>query len=365
MIEILIWAGFFVLILFFIALDLGVFHRRPHAIRIREALGWTVLWIVAALVFNVAVYFFYEHHWMVWGESPPPDAGWEAAIQFFTAYLVEKSLSVDNIFVIAVIFAFFRVPAALQHRVLFWGILGAVVLRGIMIAAGTVMIHYLDWVTYIFGALLLYSAYRMAFMGDEDVDPSKNRLVRLARRFFPVVTEFQGQRFFVKRDGRWAMTPLFLALLVVESSDVMFAVDSIPAVLAVTRDPFIVFTSNVFAILGLRSLYFAVAGLMELFEHLRASLVVLLAYIGVKMLLAHHFPIPNYISLLVIGSILGVGVVASIISMALKPKPPAKTQPINPMVEPDNSGVGLEAASAVERRWEHDLADQSVNEPHS
>ncbi len=346
MIETLIWSGFFLLIVLFVALDLGVFHRHPHAIRIREAIGWSVVWIVAALLFNIAVYFIYEHHWMVWGASPREDAGMEAAVQFFTGYIVEKSLSLDNIFVIAMIFTFFRVPASLQHRVLFWGILGAVVMRGLMIAAGTALIHYLDWVTYVFGALLLYSAYRMAFLVEADVDPAKNRLVRLTRRFFPVVAEFEGQRFFVKRDGRWAMTPLFLALLVVESSDVMFAVDSIPAVLAITRDPFIVFTSNVFAMLGLRALYFAVAGLMELFEHLRTSLVVLLAYMGVKMLVSHHFPIPNRVSLVIIASILAVGIVASLVSSGR-----SKTKSPVP-AELDSLPKGLHEAS-VQQTAEH------------
>lgn len=311
MIEFFIWFGFLLLIAALIALDLGVFHRHAHVIRIREALAWTALWIFAALIFNVAVYFMYEHGWMEWSGSPTKYPGFEAAIQFLTGYLVEKSLSVDNIFVIAVIFAFFGVPAALQHRVLFWGIIGAVVLRGIMIAAGTALIHYLDWVTYVFGALLLFSAYKMAFLDEKSVSPERNRLVRLARRFFPTVTYFEGERFFVHHEGRRAITPLFLALIVVESSDVMFAVDSIPAVLAITRDPFIVFTSNVFAILGLRSLYFAVAALLGVFKHLKTSLVLLLGYIGVKMILAHHVAIPSGVSLAIITTILLSGIVAS------------------------------------------------------
>jgi len=313
-IELLIWCAFVLVVGGLIALDLGVFHRQAHFIRIREALAWSALWIAAALVFNVVVYYLYEYRWMQWDGHPPSHAGLEAAIQFLTGYLVEKSLSVDNIFVIAVIFAFFRVPPAYQHRVLFWGIFGAVVLRGIMIATGTALIHYLDWVTYIFGALLLYSAYKMAFLSEENVSPENNRLVRVVRRFYPVVTTFEGCRFFVIHNGRRAMTPLFLALLVVETSDVMFAVDSIPAVLAITQDPFIVFTSNVFAILGLRSLYFAVVGLMELFEHMKTSLVLLLTYIGVKMLLVHYVPIPTRVSLAIIGIILLGGIVASLIA---------------------------------------------------
>ncbi|MBM3999229.1 MAG: TerC family protein [Planctomycetes bacterium] len=322
----LIWMAFLLLVSSLVALDLGVFHRRAHVVRIREALGWTAVWVTVALMFNVGVYFLYENGLMGAGKEHPAGAGKAAAIEFFTGYLVEESLSVDNIFVIAVIFAYFRIPIALQHRVLFWGILGAVVLRVTMILLGTALIARFEWIMYVFGVMLLYSAYKMLSLGDEPIDPEKNILTRITRRFIPVTTRIESERFFV-RDERGALsaTPLFLALLVVESSDVMFAVDSIPAVFAVTQDPFIVFTSNVFAIMGLRSLYFAVAGMMNLFHYLKTSLVVLLAFIGVKMLLTHHVEIPNPVSLAIIATILAIGVGASLIVR-------------NPRADPDADG---------------------------
>ena len=310
-----VWIGFLVFVLVMVALDLGVFHRKARTPTIPEALAWTAVWIVLALAFNVLVFFLYEQNWgggttVATGHL----AGREAAIQFFTGYLVEKSLSIDNIFVIAMIFAFFRVPLAEQHRVLFWGILGAVVLRGFMIAIGSVLIERFDWVVYVFGGLLILSAVKMLVVRHDNIDPGRNILVRLTRRLYPVSDHFDGGRFFTTVGGRKAATPLFLALVLVETSDVMFAADSIPAIFAVTRDPFLVFTSNVFAILGLRSLYFALAGLMEKFRYLKMSLVFVLAYVGVKMMLSHHRPIPNLVSLAIIGGILAVGVLASIVA---------------------------------------------------
>ena len=312
--AIFVWIAFFVLVFGFLALDLGVFHRRPHAISIKEALAWTAFWIALALAFNGFVYLLYEHHWLDFGTSSLRHEleGSEAALKFFTGYLVEKSLSVDNIFVIAMIFAYFGVPLQYQHRVLFWGILGALVLRGVMIAAGTALITKFSWTTYLFGALLLLTAGRLLVTRHDNLEPGRNLLVRLVRRVYPVSNDFDGSHFFTAIDGKRAITPLFLALIVVESSDVMFAVDSIPAIFAITSDPFIVFTSNVFAILGLRSLYFAVAGMMARFRYLKMSLVFLLTYIGVKMLLTHHHPIPTAVSLAVIVGILAVGVVASV-----------------------------------------------------
>jgi len=231
-------------------------------------------------------------------------------------YLLEKSLSVDNIFVIAMIFAFFRVPLAEQHRVLFWGILGAVVLRAAMIAIGATLIERFDWIVYVFGGLLILSAVKMLVVRHDNIDPDRNVVVRLTRRLYPVSNEFDGSHFFTVVNGRSAVTPLFLSLVLVETSDVMFAVDSIPAIFSVTRDPFLVFTSNVFAILGLRSLYFALAGLMEKFRYLKMSLVFVLAYVGVKMMLSHHHPIPNLVSLAVIGGILSVGVLSSMVAVS-------------------------------------------------
>jgi tellurite resistance protein TerC len=260
------------------------------------------------------VFFLYERNWPWASVSTEHLTGRQAATQFFTGYLLEKSLSVDNIFVIAMIFAYFAVPLNEQHRVLFWGILGAVVLRGVMIAAGASLIHRFEWIVYIFGGLLILSAMKMLIVRHDNIHPDRNLLVRLTRRLYPVTSDFHGSRFFVKLHGRRAATPLFLALALVESSDVMFAVDSIPAIFAVTRDPFLVFTSNIFAILGLRSLYFVLAGFMDRFRYLKMSLVFILAYVGVKMLLSHHYAIPNLVSLSVIGGMLAVGVLASLVA---------------------------------------------------
>ncbi len=308
----LVWGGFILLIVAMVALDLGVFHRRPRVVTLPEALGWTAAWIALALLFNVGVYYLYELNPSGWDIDTRQLTGSEAALQFFTGYLVEKSLSIDNIFVIAMIFAHFRVPLSEQHRVLFWGIFGALVLRGIMIAGGLVLLERFAWIVYVFGGLLIYSAASMLVTRHDTLSPDKNLLVRLVRRVYPVTTDFHGSRFFVVEDGVRKATPLFLALVLVEASDVTFAIDSIPAIFAVTQDPFLVFTSNVFALLGLRSLYFVLAGLMERFRYLKVSLVFLLAYIGVKMMLVHHYPIPNPVSLAIIGGILSVGVLASL-----------------------------------------------------
>lgn len=312
--TVLVWIGFLVLITLVVALDLGVFHRKQHVVSLPEALGWSAVWVSLALAFNVGVYYLYEINPAGWDMDTEQLTGQQAAIQFFTGYLVEKSLSIDNIFVIAMIFAHFRVPLSEQHRVLFWGIFGAVVLRGIMIFGGIALIERFDWVIYLLGALLLFSAASMLVVRHDNLAPESNFVIRLVRRFYPVTTEFHGSRFFVTVDGVRHATPLFLALMLVETSDVTFAIDSIPAIFAITRDPFIVFTSNIFAILGLRSLYFVLAGLMDKFRYLKMSLVFLLAFIGVKMLLAHHYPIPNVVSLAVIGGILSVGILASMLA---------------------------------------------------
>jgi len=313
--SIWIWIGFLLFVAVMVLLDLGVFHRKAHAMSIPEALAWTAVWVVLALAFNVLVYFLYEQNWGRGSVvSTEHLSGQQGAVQFFTGYVLEKSLSIDNIFVIAMIFASLRVPLAEQHRVLYWGILGAVVLRGVMIAIGAALIEQIEWIVYVFGALLLLSAVKMLIVRHDNIDPNRNLAVRLTKRVFPVSDHFDGSHFFTSIGGRRAVTPLFMALVLVESSDVMFAVDSIPAIFAVTRDPFLVFTSNVFAILGLRSLYFALAGLMERFRYLKMSLVFVLAYVGVKMMLSHHHPIPNAVSLAIIGGILGVGLVASLFS---------------------------------------------------
>lgn len=313
--ALLIWVGFLVFVLLVVLLDLGVFHRKSHVVSIPEALAWTAVWVAMAVAFNIVLYFLYAENWLGWSQIHSHQlTGKQAAVQFLTGYVVEKSLSIDNIFVIAMIFAFFRVPLSEQHRVLFWGVLGAVVLRGLMIAGGSVLIDRFERVVYVFGVLLIASATKMLVTRHDNIDPDKNLAIRLVRRLYPVTSHFDGSHFFTMVDGRRAATPLLLTLVLVETSDVMFAIDSIPAIFAVTRDPFLVFTSNVFAILGLRSLYFALAGMMDRFRYLKMSLVFLLAYVGMKMMLTHHYPIPNIVSLAIIGGILSVGVMASIVA---------------------------------------------------
>lgn len=313
-----LWLGFLVLVIAFLALDLGVFHRRPHALGVAEALSWSAFWIVLALAFCVFVYFAYERHWLGAGIGPQAAPNGKAAmLQYLTGYLIEKSLSMDNIFVIALIFSYFGVEPRYQHRVLFWGILGALLLRGAMIIGGVALIRWFEWVIYLFGALVLFAAVRMAMHKGEKVHPDKNVVIRVARRFWPVSATFEEHRFVsVDRDsGRRMLTPLAIALITIESTDVMFAIDSIPAVFAVSRDPFIVFTSNVFAILGLRSLYFALAAMLMRFKLLRYSLIGILGFVGIKMLLTDVVEeLPTSVSLIVVGMLLSGGIVASLVA---------------------------------------------------
>lgn len=309
----LIWILFIGLILALLALDLGVLNRKAHVVHAKEALMWTAFWVALALAFNIFVYYFYENQGWGWAPGKVFDVGGkDAALEFFAAYLLEESLSMDNMFVIAMIFAYFKIPGKYQHRVLFWGILGALIMRGGMIALGAALIERFTWVTYIFGAILIITAVKMLIQRHDNIDPEHNWLIRLARRFMPTTTEMAEGKFLLRKEGITYVTPLFLVLLMVETTDLLFAIDSVPAVFAVTHDPFIVFTSNVFAILGLRSLYFALAGLMSKFQYLKMSLVFILAYVGVKMLLAHHYPIPIPVTLGVIGGILSVGILASV-----------------------------------------------------
>jgi tellurite resistance protein TerC len=312
LLDVVVWGSFLAFVLGLLALDLGVFHRETRVIRLGEALAWSGFYLSLALGFAVLVYFLYERNWLGVGVVVGhPLEGHTAALQFVTGYLLEQSLSLDNVFVIALIFAYFRVPLAYQHRVLFWGILGALVMRGTMIGIGAALIARFDWVIYVFGGVLLVTAARMLLVGHEDPEPEKNWLIRSARRVYPITPEFHGDRFFVSVEARRIATPLLLVLLMVESSDVLFAVDSIPAIFAVTQDPFLVFTSNIFAILGLRNLYFVIAPLLNQFRYLKQSLVFILAFVGVKMILSHSQPIPTPVSLAVIVGILGVGVLAS------------------------------------------------------
>ncbi|MEW6249570.1 MAG: TerC family protein [Planctomycetota bacterium] len=311
--EIALWVGFILFILGMLAFDLGVLNRKAHVIRTREALIWSGFVMVLALTFSVVVYYLYENGVIRYldPDTHIPVSGRKAALDFLTGWIIEQSLSLDNIFVIALIFAYFNVPRIYQHRTLFWGIMGALIMRGLMIWAGVTLIELFHWVIYVFGALLLFTALRMAIARDEKVEPERNPLVRLARRLYPVTRDFEGERFFTRMDGRRAITPLFLVLLVIESTDVLFAVDSIPAILAITRDRFLVFTSNVFAILNLRSLYFALSGLLEQFRHLKYSLVFILAYVGVKMLLIDVKKIPTELSLGLIAAALAAGIISS------------------------------------------------------
>jgi tellurite resistance protein TerC len=302
-----LWIGFNVFVLAMLALDLGVFHRKSHAVSGREALIWSVVWITLSLVFNALIYFY-------WDGMAPSSAytNSEAALAFLTGYLIEKSLSVDNIFVFILIFSYFGVPAAYQHRVLFWGILGALIMRGALIAVGAALLHEFHWIIYIFGAFLIFTGIRMAWKHDENVEPDQNPVVRLFRRFMPVTENFERDQFFVRRAGRLMATPLFLILLVVESTDLVFAVDSIPAIFAVTEDPFIVYTSNVFAILGLRALYFLLANVMEKFQYLKFGLSAVLIFIGVKMVIVDFYKIPVGVSLAVVASLLAISILVSL-----------------------------------------------------
>jgi len=296
--TILPYAGFLVFVLAMLAIDLGLFHRESHSVSIREAAGWTIAWITMALLFAVGL----------WWRS-----GSDRALEFVAGYLIEYSLSMDNIFVFVLIFTFFAVPPAYQHRVLFWGILGALVMRGLMIAAGAALIERFEWIIYIFGGFLVFTGIRMAFHKDEAVHPENNPLIRLVTRFVRVTPKFEGDRFFVRDAAGLAATPLFVVLLMVESTDLIFAVDSIPAIFAVTRDPFIVFTSNVFAILGLRSLYFVLQGAVDKFHYLKIGLAAVLTFVGAKMLLGHWYHIPTVASLAIIASLLGTAIVVSLL----------------------------------------------------
>jgi tellurite resistance protein TerC len=294
-----LWIAFNVFVLGMLAIDLGVFHRKAHAVTTREATVWCFVWISLGLIFNAGIYI-----WM----------GPEKGLEFFTGYLIEYSLSVDNIFVFIIILTYFSVAPAHQHRVLFWGILGALIMRGVFIGAGALLLQAFHWVIYIFGAFLVYTGIKMITNEETSVHPEDNPIIKVLRRVMPIASDFEGQRFFVKRDGKWAATPLFVVLLVIESTDLIFAVDSVPAIFAVSQDPFIVYTSNVFAILGLRSLYFLLAGVMDLFIYLRYGLGVVLGFVGVKMLLADIYKIPIGLSLAVVGGVLAISIVASLLA---------------------------------------------------
>ena len=295
------WLTFGVLVVIMLVLDLGVFHRKSHEIKIKEALTWSAIWIALALLFNVGVFF-------IEGKDP--------ALKFLTGYVLEKSLSVDNLFVFLLIFNYFKVSARYQHQILFWGILGAILTRAIFIAAGVTLIHQFEWVIYVFGGFLILTGVKLAFEKDKEIHPEKNVVLRLFKRVMPISTQNDEGRFFVRIQNKLHATPLFVVLLIVETTDVIFAVDSIPAILAITTDPFLVYTSNIFAILGLRALYFALAGLMQLFHFLHYGLAAILVFIGCKMLLGEMWHPSTELALGIIAGILAASILASI----LKPK---------------------------------------------
>ncbi len=292
------WIVFTAFVLGMLALDLGVFHRQAHAVGRKEAALWSLVWILLALVFNAGIYYF---------------NGPTRALEFLTGYLIEKSLSVDNIFVFLVIFSYFGVPSAYQHKVLFWGILGALLMRAIFIATGAALLHHFHWVIYIFGAFLVFTGIKMLGKRETSVHPEANPVLKLLSRLLPVTKQHEGARFFVKRQGQLFATPLFVVLCTVESTDLVFAIDSVPAIFAVTDDPFIVYTSNVFAILGLRALYFLLAGVLDLFCYLHYGLGAVLCFVGVKMMLTDFYKIPIGISLGIVAAILSLSILASLL----------------------------------------------------
>jgi len=318
-----LWIGFNVFVLAMLALDLGVFHRKAHVVSLRESLGWTFTWVALALCFNAGVWYF---------------GGQTKALEFFTGYVIEKSLSVDNVFVFALLFSYFAVPPLYQHKVLFWGILGALMMRAIMIVAGAALLTKFAWIIYVFGAFLILTGIKMIVKREEEIHPERNPVVKWFKRLMPVTADFRADKFFVRENGVRMATPLFVVLLLVEFTDLIFAVDSIPAIFAVTTDPFIVYTSNVFAILGLRSLYFALAGVMDKFHYLKIGLGVALTFVGVKMLLGHSpYKIDTLVSLGVIVAILTTSVVWSLlVPKKAKPAVVAHPGPDAPRNNPGN-----------------------------
>lgn len=306
----IVWALFIAFIVLCLALDLGVFNRNPHVIKTKEAAIWTAIWVTVAIGFSGIIYWLFNDGLI---ENPTDLSPKLAVLKYITGYLIELSLSIDNVFVIAVIFSSFAIPKKYQHEVLFWGILGAIVFRALMIFFGVALINKFDWIIYVFGAFLLITAFRMLFHKEEEFDPKKSKMFRFLKKLFPVSYKMDGDKFFIKRMGVRAATPLFVALIIIELTDILFALDSIPAILAITADPFIVFTSNILAILGLRSMYFLISRMLTKFRYINYSLVVILAFVGVKMILSHNVEIPEWLSLGVIGVSLAGGIIASII----------------------------------------------------
>lgn len=299
--ELYSWIGFGVFVLGMLILDLGVFHKEAHEVKIKEALTWSLVWILLAMLFNLWVYY---------------SRGADDALKFLTGYLLEKSLSIDNLFVFLLIFRYFKVPHRFQHKILFWGIIGALVMRAVFIAFGIALIHSFHWIIYVFGVILIFTGIKLAFEKEKEINPEKNIVLKFFKKIFPVTNTYEKGKegnFLIKKDGQLWATPLMVVLIIVETTDVIFAVDSIPAILAVTHDPFIVYTSNVFAILGLRALYFALSGLMQLFHHLHYGLALILVFVGTKMLISDFYKVPTLAALLAIVIILTASVIASLI----------------------------------------------------
>lgn len=307
----IIWIAFLILIGIFLAIDLGIFNKNAHEITYKEATQWTILWTTLGLLFSGVIYWLYNKEMMVAPDGATP---WQSATEYLTGYIIELSLSVDNIFVIATIFRTYRIPKIYQHRVLFWGIVGALISRGFMIFFGVVIINQFFWATYVFGAFLIFTALKMAFSAsEEEFDPTENKMYKMIRKVLPVTSIIDGEKFFIRKQGLLLATPLFIVLIIIEMTDVLFALDSIPAILGITTDPFIVFTSNIFAILGLRSMYFFLANLLDVFHYLKYSLIVILVYVGIKLILAHHYKLSIGLSLSVIGVSILAGIVMSLI----------------------------------------------------
>ena len=314
----IVWGIFIAFIILFLALDLGVFNRTPHVIKTKEAAIWTSVWVTLALGFSGVIYWLFKDGLI---ENPTNLAPDVAVLKYITGYLIELSLSIDNVFVIAVIFSSFAIPQKYQHEVLFYGILGAIIFRALMIFFGVALINKFDWIIYVFGAFFLFTAFRMLTHKESEFDPKKSKMFRFLKKLFPVSYKMDGDKFFIKRMGVRAATPLFVALIIIELTDILFALDSIPAILAITADPFIVFSSNILAILGLRSMYFLISRMLTKFRYINYSLVVILAFVGVKMIISHNVEIPEWLSLAVIGVSLASGIIASLVIP--DPNPPA------------------------------------------
>lgn len=340
--QIWLWVGFNLFVLLMLAVDLGVFHRKAHEVSVKEAAGWSVVWVTLALLFNYGVYRF---------------MGRQAGLEFLTGYLIEKALSVDNIFVFVLVFAYFKVPAKYQHRVLFWGVIGALLMRGAMIGAGAYLIKQFHWIIYIFGGFLVITGLRMLTQKEQDIEPESNPVIRLVRRLMPVTKQYHGKDFFVRKEdkagakGRLIATPLFVVLVLVETTDLIFAVDSIPAIFAVTEEPFIVYTSNVFAILGLRSLYFLLAGVIHKFHYLKLGLSLILIFVGAKMLMTDVYKVPVGLSLGIVVLVLILSVVASLVfPKSAEEHSPVERDPLAQEAEPNDVPIEDDEEGTEEER---------------